>query len=98
MNDQSQNSSANVPEPEQGGLAERVQRLEDLLNKDRWAGRVIMRGTLPVGVVRDTLPTAAVEFRFAYVTIRGATGAADVTYQCLKDAAEAYGWKVVATA
>ncbi len=92
--------SDNVPAPEAAGLAERVQRIEDLLNKNRWAGRVIMRGTLPVGVVRDTLPTAAVEFAYAYITIRDVPAggvAAEVTYQCLRNAAGAWGWRTVAT-
>lgn len=86
-----------VAESPSGSLEERVGRIEALLDRDSWAGRPIVRGALPFGVVRDVLPAAAVEFRFAYITIRGATAVADVTYQCLKDIAEAYAWEVVAT-
>ena len=76
-----------------------VRALRDLLSQlegDRWT-RATLRGGLPRMVVRTALPTASADWAYALVTIPGGAGAADVTYQCLKSAADTYSWKAVVT-
>lgn len=75
--------------------ADKVSSLEARIRRDRWLNT--MRGGFPQVPVRDVLPTADAGYRFQLLGIRGATGAADTVYCCLKDAAEAYAWEVVAT-
>jgi len=75
-------------------LEDRIARLETLLGSDGWAGRVIMRGTLPRVVVRDALPVAAAEFRYACLVLRGTP---DVAYICLRSAGGTWGWRASAT-
>ena len=43
----------------------------DNLNRDRWAGTVIMRGLLPVVPLRDALPTASHDYDGCLVRIPG---------------------------
>ena len=43
------------------------------------------------------LPTASASLRGALFVVRGATGVADTLQVCLKSAADAYSWKVLAT-
>lgn len=79
-------------------LEERVAHIERLLTDDDWAGRVIWRGGYPRVPVVDALPTAGEIFWLAVLTLRGNyVTTPDITYQCLRDAAGAYDWEVVAT-
>lgn len=55
------------------------------------------RGVLTSVDTAVTLPAAAATYRGQNRTIIGAGGAADVTYQCMKSAADTYSWKAVAT-
>ena len=87
-----------MPGEEQGigelSLDERVSAIEKLLNDDTWAGRVIWRGGYPRVPVVDALPTADANYAYALLTLLGTP---DATYACLRDAAAAWGWRIVAT-
>lgn len=78
--------------------AEDLLALFDAIMRDRWAGARFTRGGLPTFPNVDALPTASAFYRGKVAAVLGGTGAADVVYCCLKDAAEAYAWEVVATA
>lgn len=83
-----------------GDLARRVEGLEAFRRRvlrDSWLGAVLRSGGRPTLPVVDTLPTATPAMAFQMVTVRGAAGVADVSYQCLKNAAGVYDWRVVAT-
>lgn len=81
------------PEPFRlAALEEELQRLAYKLDSNRWMAP--LKGAFPATEVRDVLPTAAVEFQYQLITIRGTP---DVTYQCLRNAGAAWGWRVVAT-
>ena len=73
-------------------LEEELAELQVQLNRNRWLAP--LKAGFPATEVRDTLPTAAREFAYQILTIRGTP---DVTYQCLRNAAAAWGWRVVAT-
>lgn len=73
-------------------LEEELEALKFRIHANRWMAP--LRGGFPATEVRDTLPTAAVEFQYQLITIRGTP---DVTYQCLRNAGAAWGWRVVAT-
>lgn len=59
-------------------------------NQDGTAGAI----STYVGITGSTLPTAGSAYRGQVRAVRGATGVADVLYVCMKDAADAYAWKV----
>ena len=85
-------------EAELESLRERVDELESLLDHDEWAGRVVRRGGYPRIPVEDALPTAAEEFAYAMLTLRG-DGATtpDIAYICLRDASGVWDWRTAAT-
>jgi len=74
-----------------------IEQLLAAVMRDRWAGGVFLRGELPRFPSRDTLPTASADYRGRAALVMGGAGVADTIYACLKDAAGAYAWKVVAT-
>jgi hypothetical protein len=75
-------------------LDERLSAIEAVLQADGWAGRVMLRGGLPRSPVLDALPTAADQYAYAIVTLRGTP---DITYCCLRSAAAVWDWRIVAT-
>lgn len=83
---------------EQRGLSdEDVDDLRELLKAmrdDRWAGAPVLRDTLPVMPKVLALPTASVEYAYALVAL---VGTPDISYQCLRSAGGAWGWRIMAT-
>ena len=73
----------------------RLERLLGRIARDHWLES--LNGGLPQVPRREALPTPGADWRFRMIAIPGGTGAADVVYICLKDAAEAYAWEVAAT-
>jgi len=70
-------------------LRERLSRLEN----SRWIGPPA-NGGLPACPRMTALPTAGEPYAYRFVSIPGTP---DITYQCLRDAAGAWEWAVVAT-
>lgn len=64
----------------------------DLLLRDPWAGQPATRGSLPRVPSRPELATASEALRGCLVRIPGASGVADATYECQKQAAGTYAW------
>lgn len=77
---------------EQARLAEELAALRAEILGHAWMRP--LKGGYPETEVRDTLPTAAIEYRYQLITQRGTP---DVTYQCLRNAGGTWGWRVVAT-
>ncbi|MCR4339412.1 MAG: hypothetical protein NUW01_05940 [Gemmatimonadaceae bacterium] len=82
-----------------GQTEERLTRLERdiaLLRRSGWTGGSFAE-RLPRVPVRDTLPTAAVAYAYRIIVIRGdGSTTPDVAYLCLRDAAGAWGWRLIA--
>ena len=72
--------------------AERLDRLEATIGRSRWLSP--LTGGLPQVPVRDTLPTATVDFAYRLIVI---SGSPSIAYICLQDGSDAWEWVEVAT-
>lgn len=69
------------------------------MERDHWAGGVILRGELPRMPYVTALPSASAAYAYRMVTIPGdGVSVADLTYQCLRDATGTWGWRQFAPA
>ncbi len=77
---------------------ERLESLRARIERDRWAGGVILRGELPRIPTVPALPTASPDFAYALLVLLG-DGATtpDIAYVCLRDSSGVWDWRVVAT-
>lgn len=69
-----------------------VERLLGKVARDRWVAT--LDGGLPQVPIRDTLPTAGIDFAYRLIAIRGTP---DIVYCCLRNAGGTWGWRTAAT-
>jgi len=72
-----------------------MEEFDGRIQRDRWAGLPMLRGTLPIMVQRLTLPTASHDFDGAICLVTGALPW--IAYVGMQNAAGAPEWVQIAT-
>ena len=73
---------------------DRLRRLLENMERDKWAGAPVLRGSLPQVPAYESLPAAGEEYAYTLIAV---SGTPDVIYACLRNVGSTWGWRVCAT-